>query len=191
MKVTLITDLGRLDKAIRMIAKRGEQLDTMIHVAALSAALAVEEHGNVHYVNALYKACPRGARHSALTLWLTTFAGVSANTGKDKAEKPFNFDKTKVVDIEGGMLEPWFTLKPSPEPDAVLDIAKLLQAVIRKARNPKEGQTVVNYNLIASVESILAGETVKPVTTPATTEEPAHEEPAEEPTDDEVLSHIA
>ena len=186
MKVTLITDLGRLDKAIRMIAKRGEQLDTMIHTAALSAALAVEKNGNIHYVNALYKACPRGARHTALTLWLTTFAGVSANTGKEKAEKPFIFDATKTVDIEGGMEQPWFTLKPSPEPDAVLDVAKLLKAVIEKARKPKEGQTVVNYNLIASVESILAGETVA-ATAPAETEEPA----TEETTDDDVLANIA
>ena len=183
MKVTLITDLGRLDKAIRMIAKRGEQLDTMIHTAALSAAFAVEKHGNIHYVNALYKACPRGARHSALTLWLTTYAGVSANTGKDKADKPFKCDKDKTVDLEGGMEFPWFTLKPSPEPDAVVDIAKLLQAVIRKARNPKEGQTVTNFNLIASVESILAGETV---TKPATKEPAA----TEEPTDDDILSQI-
>lgn len=186
MNVTLITDLGRLDKAIRMIAKRGEKLDTMIHVAALSAALAIEKHGNVHYVNALYKACPRGARHSALTLWLTTFAGVSANTGKNKDEKPFKFDDTKVVDIEGGMQQPWFTLKPSPEPDAVLDIAKLLQAVIKKARNPKEGQRVLNYNLIASVESILAGEKVA-APAPAVIEE----NETEEPSDDDVLAHIA
>ena len=186
MNVTLITDLGRLDKAIRMIAKRGEKLDTMIHVAALSAALAVEEHGNIHYVNALYKACPRGARHSALTLWLTTFAGVSANTGKEKAEKPFVFDKAKEVDIEGGMQEPWYTLKPSPEPDAVLDVRKLLAAVLKKARNPKEGQTVVNYNLVASVESILAGETV--ATPVVSTDEEELEDPE---TDDEVLAHIA
>lgn len=182
MKVTLITDLGRLDKAIRMIAKRGEQLDTMIHTAALSAALAVEKHGNIHYVNALYKACPRGARHSALTLWLTTYAGVSANTGKDKADKPFTVDKSKTVDVEGGMEFPWFTLKPSPDPADVVDIAKLLRAVIRKARNPKPGQTVTNFNLIASVESILAGETVK-----AATKEPAA---TEEPTDDDILSQI-
>lgn len=189
MKVTLITDLGRLDKAIRMIAKRGEKLDTMIHVAALSAALAVEKHGNIHYVNALYKACPRGARHAALTLWLTTFAGVSANKGKGKAETPFLFDGTKVVDIEGGEASPWFTLKPSPEPDAVLDIAKLLQKVIERAKNPKEGQTVVNYNLIASVESILAGEKVAtPVT--AESEEPTTGESEEDEDEDAVLAQI-
>ena len=181
MTITLISDLGRLDKAIRMIAKRGEKLDDMIHVAALSAALAIEKHGNIHYVNALYKACPRGARHAALTLWLTTYASVKANTGKTKSEKPFLFDEDGTVDLEEGAKNPWFELKPSPEPDAVLNVRKLLEAVIKKARNPKEGQRVEGYDLAMAVDAVLR-EQVKA----ASTGKPA----TEEPTDDEVLARI-
>lgn len=156
MKVDIITDGAVLTTAIKTIALRGAELDLAIHQAAVSAAQAVADHGNIGYCNSLYRALGKGARHVAMAQWLITYAGVSANTKKDKDVNPFVFDKSKAVDVGGGMDHPWFDLKPSQEPDAVLDVAKLVQALVKKAKSPKEGVEVLNSRMIAGLESLLA-----------------------------------
>lgn len=156
-KLTLIVDLVKLGAAIKAHGVKRAKIDDETQLLAMSAINAVNEHGNIHYVNALYLSMGKGARHAALTAWLLAFGGVSANTGKDKGEKPFVFDKGKEVDLVGGEAEPWFEFKVSPEPDAVLDVAKLVAAVIKKASAPKDGQTVAHADLIDGLRGLLEG----------------------------------
>ena len=145
-----------LISAIKTIRTKGAELDALIQQAAISAAVAVEEYGNVGYCNALYHALPKGARHKALVLWLTLYAGVQPNTAKDKEQKPFVFDKGGCVDVEGGTAQPWYECAPSPEPDSVLDVLSLVRTVIRRARSPKDGVEVRNLGILSTLDSVVA-----------------------------------
>lgn len=155
--VKLILDLPTLGKAIKAHAGKRAKLDEETQMLGLSAIKAVQDHGNIHYVNALYLALGKGTRHAAMTQWLLAYGGVSANTGKDKAEKPFVFDREKDVEMDLATAEPWYEFKPSPEPDAVLDVAKLVAAVIKKASKPKEGQVVAHADLLDGLRGLLEG----------------------------------
>lgn len=154
-------DGKKLDLAIKSIATRGKKLDEDIQAAALSAIWhfgvrtngAGELIGDVGFINRLFKALGKGARHVAMTEWLTKFGGVSANTGADKADNPFRKDKNKVVDLEGAAKTPWFEMKPSKAPDEVFDYYALLMSALNK--KAKEGQTVKGAEFAAKVRKML------------------------------------
>jgi hypothetical protein len=153
MKTAIITDVKALAAAIVSIKTRGAKLDKDIQQAAVSAVAHFEKCGDVGYINRLYLALGKGARHAAFTEWVTQFGGVSANTGEGKDVTPFVKDKNKVVDLEGGDALPWYECKPSPKPDEVLDyLAILMKAVTKKA---KEGQEVKNAKVLESVSRVL------------------------------------
>lgn len=139
MKTVIISDLTKLAAAIVSIKTRGAKLDTDIQIAAMSAAAHFNKCGDVGYLNRLYLALSKGARHVAMTEWLTQFAGVSANEGESKDTTPFIKDKNKVVDLEGGDALPWYECKPSPKPDEVLDyFAMLMKVATKKAKKDQE-----------------------------------------------------
>lgn len=144
-----ITEVKAFKAACDSITKRGAKLDADIQHAAMSAAYAVQQHGNVGYVNMLYLALSAGVRKSAMTEWLLRFGGVVANTEKGKAEMPFKFDREKPVDLEGGAATPWYDCKPDQEPDMVFDVIAALKAVIKKA----QGKNVDALHL-AKVENL-------------------------------------
>lgn len=154
MKTKFIEAGADLEKAIATIKTKGKALDALIQQAAMSAAKIVAEHGNIMYVNSLYLALGKGARHVALTAWFTEFAGVSANVGESKDTKPFAYDKNKKVDLEAGEKCPWFDMKASPKPDEVIDLLKLTLAVIKKASKPKEGQEVAHGAMLAELQAL-------------------------------------
>lgn len=129
-----ITDTKAFKAACDSITKRGAKLDADIQLAAMSAANAVAQHGNVMFVNMLYIALSKGARKSAMTEWLLKYAGVMANDGASKKEMPFKFDRERTVDLAGGALEPWFDCKPDADPDMTFDVVAALRAVIKKAQ---------------------------------------------------------
>lgn len=136
----IITDLSKLGEAIKANSKAHVKVDAQWQVLALSAIAAFEAHGNVFYINEVYKGLGKGSRHVAMTAFFTAFGGVSANAGDNKDTTPFLKDKNKVVDMEKATANPWFTMKPSPAPDAEVDyLAIILKAASRKA---KDGQTV-------------------------------------------------
>jgi len=139
MKTVLISDLTKLAAAIVSIKTRGAKLDADIHVAAMSSIAHFNKCGDVGYINRLYLALGKGARHVAMVEWLTQFGGVSANEGESKETTPFIKDKNKVVDMEGGDALPWYDCKPSPKPDEVLDyFALLMKVATKKAKKDQE-----------------------------------------------------
>lgn len=129
-----ITEAKAFKAACDSISKRGAKLDADIQHAAMSAAYAVKEHGNVGYVNMLYLALSAGTRKAAMTEWLLQFGGVVANAEKGKAEMPFKFDREKAVDLAGGAATPWYDCKPDQEPDMVFDVVAALKHIIKKAQ---------------------------------------------------------
>lgn len=153
-KLILISDVSKMDTAIKSIKARGHKLDADIHLVALSAVAHFAKCGDVGVMNRLYLALPKGARHVAMTSWLTQFGGVMANTAEGKESTPFIKDKNKVVDMEGGEDTPWFECKPSASPDEVVDFYSLVMRVITK--KTKQGQEVKNAALLARLAPILA-----------------------------------
>ena len=154
MKTKFIESGKPLEQAIAGIKTKGKALDSLIQQAAMSAAKVVLDTGNIMYVNSLYLALGKGARHVALTAWITEFAGCTANEGESKDTKPFAFDKNKTVDLEGGEVCPWFDMKASPKPDEVLDILKMTLAVIKRASKPKEGQQIAHGEMLTELQAL-------------------------------------
>jgi HrpA-like RNA helicase len=159
-----LQDGAKLGAEIKSIGTAGAKLDARIQEAALAAIwhfgvrtnAAGELIGDVGYINRLYKALGKGARHVALTDWLTTFGGVKANTAADKADNPFVKDKNKVVDMDGASALPWFDMKPSKAPDEVFDYYSMLLKVLNK--KAKEGQTIKGAEMAAKVRKLVEEE---------------------------------
>jgi len=154
MALKLITNQDELAKEIKSLAGRAKKLDHDFQVAALSAISIFNVHGNVFYINAVYNALGKGARHVAMTAWLTAFGGVSANEGDGKDQTPFVKDKNKQVDMDGGAKTPWYTMKPSKKPDEVLDLLALTLALIKKAAKPKEGQELAHAEMLPELQAL-------------------------------------
>jgi hypothetical protein len=149
------TDPKKIEDLIKSIAKVGAKLDRDIQVAGLSALMALREHGNVHYVNSLYLAMPKGSRKAALTSWFLSHGQLSANTDKDKNTKPFIFTKDKdVTNVEAAMADPWYNHKPDQNPDEVFDLRKAVEAVIKKA----QGKNLAHGELLEQLQSMVKEE---------------------------------
>ena len=130
----LTTDLPKLGKEIDAARiKVAKILDVEFQRLGLSAILAVQQHGNVHYVNALWLALPKGARHDAMTKWLLAFGGVQANPDKAKAKTmPFSYLDKAAVAMEKAAAAPWTTFAPSKPVEAfsvLAQIQKILKTV--------------------------------------------------------------
>lgn len=158
MNIKMIEGAKAIGEFIEGIAKRGKKLDGDIHVAACSATAHFAAHGDVTYINRLYLAMPKGARHVALTEWFLQFAGVVANDGSDKKNNPFLKDKTeggKGVNLDEGVKKPWFMLKPSKGPDEVPDLLALTLKVIAKAKKANEdGGEVENLAMLEGLQAL-------------------------------------
>jgi hypothetical protein len=134
-------DTKKLASDIKSIKVRSASIDKDVQDAALRAiqiADRKEGTGNLHFVNALYKALGKGARHVALTAWYQAFGGLKANTAASKDDTPFVHNNDKLMDLVGGQATPWYDMKPSQKPDEVFDFLALTLAVMKK--KPKEGQ---------------------------------------------------
>lgn len=135
----LITDLKKLSAAITANGKAHAKVDSQWQLLAVSAIAAFEAHGNVFYVNQLYKAMGKGARHKAMVLFLTTFGGVKA---QDDDQTPFVKDHDKKVNMADAMNTMWYDMAPSPKPVEVLDYLSMILKIAKKS--PKEGQTTAH-----------------------------------------------
>lgn len=150
--------------AVDAFAKRGKALDHEAHVLAVSALTIMAEHNDVGPVNRLYKAMGKGARKAALTSWFITYGAVLANTGKDKADKPFVYNKAGAYRIEAGTADPWFEHKPDPEPDAVLDVLAMVKIILSKAAKARDKGTEITGEPMLAKLAELVGETTTATT---------------------------
>jgi hypothetical protein len=126
---------------IKSIKGRAAEIDADVQSAGLRAIQIADKAtgtGNLHFVNALYKALGKGARHQALTAWLCAFGGMKANTSASKDDTPFVHDNTKQMDLPSATSHPWFDMAPSKKPDETFDFLAIALAALKK--KPKEGQ---------------------------------------------------
>lgn len=149
----LLTGHEALMKGIEGIVSKGKAYDNHVQLVALSAISVVGTTGNIFYVNAMYKALSKGTRHIAMSAWLKEFGGVEANTGKDKAEKPWVYLSKEAVDVKTAASMPWFSFKPSPGPDVAYDILVALQKVLKAASAAKAG--TVHGELLEGVKALV------------------------------------
>jgi hypothetical protein len=138
--VSIIADLKELDKAIGAAQKAHIKVDLQWQVLAVSAIAAFAAHGNVFYINKVWKSVGKGTRHAALTAFFTTFGGVSANKGENKDETPFVKDADKKPNLAEAQKTMWYDMAPSKAPDAVVDYLALILKAAKKS--PKEGQAI-------------------------------------------------
>jgi hypothetical protein len=137
-QLNLISDLTALGAAIKANTKAHGKVDAQWHVLACSAIDAFDKHGNVHYVNAVYAALGKGARHKAMIEFFLAFGGVMANTGEGKDQTPFIKDPSKKADLATACKTPWYTMAPSKKPDEVVDYLKLALKLVSKAPTDKQ-----------------------------------------------------
>ena len=153
----LITDTKELGKLIDSVTKRGLTRQADIQLAGCSALLRLKEHGDIGYVNRLYKGLVQGDRKAAMVSWLLAYGSLSANDKQDKDEKPFVFSKDKETNVEKALADPWFDHKPDPDPDQVIDLQKMLKAVIGKAqKKAAKGIQVQHMHLLSQVQALLS-----------------------------------
>lgn len=152
-QIEIITDMPKLGAAITAASKMHARVDATWQVLAVSAIGAFAEHGNVFYVNHVYRSLGKGARHKAMTEFFIAFGGVQANTGESKDETPFIKDASKKADLQGATENNWFDMSTSPKPDEVLDYLKLALKVVKKS--PKDGQETVHGELRVALATLL------------------------------------
>lgn len=149
-------DTKALTADIKSIKGRAAKIDADVQSAGLRAIQIADKKdgtGNLHFVNALYKALGKGARHQALTAWLLAFGGMKANTSASKDETPFVHDNSKQMDLEGATAHPWFDMAPSKKPDETFDVLALALAMLKK--KPKEGQESAHMPLRDKLTAIV------------------------------------
>lgn len=148
-KVEAITDFKKLDAHISATQKAHQKVDGAWQVAAFSAITAFAEHGNVFYINKVYGALGKGARHKAMTEYFLAFGGVKANDGENKKQTPFIKDADKKPNLAEASVTMWYDMAPSKAPDEVVDYLALIMKVAN--RSPKEGQSVAHDDFRAQV----------------------------------------
>ena len=137
---------AQMDKEIKSLANRGAKFQNDVQRVAMSAINAINEHGNVFYVNKLYTtiAAISGVRSASLAQWLLNYGRVVAN--QDMATKdttPFLVDKSEgaTVDLEGAAIEPWYMVgKPEKKPDELVHVNQSIRKLISQIKK-KQGRT--------------------------------------------------
>lgn len=156
--MTALKSSAEIAKAIKSIGARSANLMNDVQSAGIDVIRHIEAHGDVTLLNRLYHAMGDSMRTAAFSAWVLAYAKVKANTGKDKADVPFVFDKSKTTDVQSAMLNKWWTCgAPEKAPDEVFDLAKALQSVLKKAT--KEGVKLpdsVTLEHIDAIKSVIA-----------------------------------
>lgn len=132
-KTITVLDKAGIEATIKRITTNGKKLDSDIQAAGVGCLDHLNKHGDVTLFNRLYQALPKGARKSAMTAWALAFGQVAANTGDNKKEAPFVYDKTKTTQLAEAMANPWFDFSPDKLPDEVFDVRAALASLLKRA----------------------------------------------------------
>jgi hypothetical protein len=138
--IKLLVGEKAIKAAMVSIHRRGQTLQQDIHVAACSVLAHVEKHSDIRLITELLAAVPEMTRKNAMKDWFTAFGPVMFDG--DTVE----FVKGKPVDMKGAMAEPFWLFSPE-KPYQAIDVAKLIDGVIRKLTND-EKQTGVKHTAI-------------------------------------------
>ena len=136
-------DIKQLSSKIKLIKTNGAKLDALIQEAALGCIEHAAAHGDVRPANQLWEAMPNGSRRNALGMYLVQYGAIRINTGKDKEQARFKFQKDFETNITAARAVMWYSFKPEKDLAEEFNLSGKLQALL-KAYNKavSDGQAI-------------------------------------------------
>ena len=136
-------DIKQLSSKIKLIKTNGAKLDALIQEAALGCIEHAAEHGDVRPANQLWEAMPNGSRRNALGMYLVEYGAIRLNTGKDKDQARFKFQKDFETDVTKARAVMWYSFKPEKDLAEEFNLSSKLQGLL-KAYNKalSDGQSI-------------------------------------------------
>ena len=138
-----IMDIKQLSRKIKLIKTNGAKLDALIQEAALGCIEHAAAHGDVRPANQLWDAMPNGSRRNALGMYLCQYGAMRVNTGKDKEQARFKFQKDFETDLTAARAVMWYSFKPEQDLAEEFNLSGKLQSLL-KAYNKalSDGQAI-------------------------------------------------
>lgn len=136
-------DIKQLNSKIKLIRTNGAKLDALIQEVAVGCIEHAAAHGDVRPANQLWEAMPNGARRNALGMYLVQYGAIRINTGKDKDQARFKFQKDFETDITAARAVMWYSFKPEKDLAEEFNLHVKLQSLL-KAYNKalSDGQAI-------------------------------------------------
>ena len=136
-------DIKQLSNKIKLIKSNGAKLDALIQDVAIGCIEHAAEHGDVRPANQLWDAMPNGARRNALGMYLCQYGAMRVNTGKDKEQARFKFQKDFETDVTAARAVMWYSFKPEKDLAEEFNLSSKLQGLL-KAYNKalSDGQAI-------------------------------------------------
>ena len=138
-----IMDIKQLNSKIKLIRTNGAKLDALIQEAAIGCIEHAAAHGDVRPANQLWDAMPQGSRRNALGMYLVEYGAMRVNTGKDKEQARFKFQKDFETDLAAARAVMWYSFKPEKDLAEEFNLSGKLQGLL-KAYNKalSDGRTI-------------------------------------------------
>lgn len=136
-------DIKQLNSKIKLIRTNGAKLDALIQEVAVGCIEHAAAHGDVRPANQLWEAMPNGSRRNALGMYLCQYGAIRVNTGKDKEQARFKFQKDFETDIAAARAVMWHIFKPEKDLVEEFNLSGKLQSLL-KAYNKalSDGQAI-------------------------------------------------
>ena len=123
-------DIKQLSSKIKLIKTNGAKLDALIQEAAIGCIEHAAEHGDVRPANQLWEAMPNGSRRNALGMYLCQYGAMRVNTGKDKEQARFKFQKDFETDVTAARAVMWYSFKPEKDLAEEFNLSGRLKGVL-------------------------------------------------------------
>ena len=124
-------DINQLSSKIKLIKSNGAKLDALIQDVAIGCIEHAAEHGDVRPANQLWDAMPNGSRRNALGMYLCQYGAMRVNTGKDKDQARFKFNKEFETDVTKARAVMWYSFKPEKDLAEEFNLSSKLQALLK------------------------------------------------------------
>ena len=153
-------DIKQLSSKIKLIKTNGAKLDALIQDVAIGCIEHAAEHGDVRPANQLWQAMPNGARRNALGMYLVEYGAIRLNTGKDKDQARFKFNKEFETDVTKARAVMWYSFKPEKDLAEEFNLSSKLQALLKAYYKAlSDGQTIKatpdEIQVLASLAAVL------------------------------------
>lgn len=136
-------NIKELSSKIKLIRTNGAKLDALIQEAALGCIEHAAEHGDVRPANQLWEAMPNGSRRNALGMYLVQYGAMRVNTGKDKEQARFKFQKDFETDITAASAMMWYSFKPEKDLAEEFNLHGKLQSLLKSYNKAlSDGQSI-------------------------------------------------
>ncbi len=148
---TLIASTAGIDQEIDAISKRGDGLQTRIHIAALSVLVHAAKCGDITLMQKLHDKLPESFRRNALIKWFERFGCVEWVQDEKTKKQGFRFVKGKTTKLADANATPFWKLKAS-EGAPPLDLTNFCKSAISKLK-ADEKKTGANHSVLIAALS--------------------------------------